>query len=70
MTDRTAGIVSRGAAAVMDFLVVGALLGLLYGGLRLAEFMFRPIMFHVGAVSFIYSTAATGAVSVLYLTAC
>ncbi|BBX85139.1 RDD family protein [Mycolicibacterium aubagnense] len=70
MTDRSAGIVSRGAAAVMDFLVVGALLGLLYGGLRLAEFMFRPIMFHVPALSFVYSTAATGIVSVLYLTAC
>lgn len=70
MTDRSAGIVSRGAAAVMDFLVVGALLGLTYGGLRLAEFMFRPIMFHVGAVSFVYSTAATCVVSVLYLTAC
>ena len=70
MTDRSAGIVSRGAAAVVDFLVVGALLGLLYGGLRLAEFMFRPIMFHVPALSFVYSTAATGVVSVLYLTAC
>ena len=70
MTDRSAGIVSRGAAAVMDFLVVGALLGLIYGGLRLAEFMFRPIMFHVGPLSFLYSTAATCVVSVLYLTAC
>jgi uncharacterized RDD family membrane protein YckC len=70
MTDRSAGIVSRGAAAVMDFLVVGTLLGLIYGGLRLAELMFRPIMFHVGTVSFLYSTAATCVVSVLYLTAC
>lgn len=70
MTDRSAGIVSRGVAAVMDFLVVGALLGLTYGGLRLAEFMFRPIMFHVPTLSFVYSTAATGVVSMLYLTAC
>ncbi len=70
MSDRPAGIVSRGVAAVIDLMVVGALLGLIYGGLRLCEFMFRPVMFHVPTLSFVYSTAATCVVSVLYLTGC
>jgi uncharacterized RDD family membrane protein YckC len=68
--DRPAGIVSRGVGAVLDLIVVGVLLAMLYGGLRLAQLMFHPVVFRVPTVSFIYSTAATCVVSVLYLTAC
>ncbi|MDR3664237.1 MAG: RDD family protein [Mycobacterium sp.] len=68
--DRTAGIVSRGVAAVIDLIVVGVLIGLIYWGLRLGELMFHPIVIRVPTLSFGYSTAATGIVSVLYLTAC
>ena len=70
MSERTAGIVSRGVAAVIDFVVVGVLLAMIYGGLRLSELMFHPVMFTLPALSFVFSTAATGIVSVLYLTAC
>lgn len=70
MSDRPAGIVSRGVAAVVDLIVVGVLLSLVYGGLRLCELMFHPVIFRVPTLSFIYSTAATGVVSVLYLTGC
>ena len=38
----TAGIVSRGVAAVIDLVVVGAVIGLLYLGLVLSRLLFNP----------------------------
>jgi hypothetical protein len=41
----TAGIVSRGVAAVVDLVVVGVVIGLLYLGLVLSRLLFDPTGF-------------------------
>ena len=67
---RTAGIVSRGVAAVVDFLVVGALLAALYLGLVLTRLMIHSTAFTFPALNVVFSSAVAFAVSVLYLVAC
>ena len=54
---RTAGIVSRGVAAVVDFLVVGALLAALYLGLVLTRLMFHSTAFSLPSLNVVFSSA-------------
>jgi uncharacterized RDD family membrane protein YckC len=65
----TAGIVSRGVAAVVDLVVVGAVIGLLYLGLVLSRLLFDPTGFQLPALDVLFSTAAVLTVSALYLAA-
>ena len=67
---RTAGIVSRGVAAVVDFLVVGALLAALYLGLVLTRLMFHSTAFSFPSLNVVFSSAVAFVVSVLYLVGC
>jgi uncharacterized RDD family membrane protein YckC len=67
---RSAGIVSRGTAAVIDLLVVLAFLAVIYGGMVLAVLAFSPRAFSFPAPSLIFSTLGIGAVALVYLAAC
>lgn len=67
---RTAGVVSRGVAAVIDLVVVGIVLAAIYLGLLLAGLMFHPAAFRLPTVSAVFSTAMLFVVAVCYLTAC
>ncbi|MBS1692646.1 MAG: RDD family protein [Actinobacteria bacterium] len=67
---RRAGIVSRGVAAFIDLLVVGAVIGGLYVGLVLTTLMLNPTSFRFPALSVVFSSAMGIAVSVLYLAGC
>jgi uncharacterized RDD family membrane protein YckC len=64
---QTAGVVSRGVAAVIDLVVVGAVIGLLYLGLVLGRLLFNPTAFQLPALDVLFSTAAVLTVSALYL---
>jgi uncharacterized RDD family membrane protein YckC len=66
----TAGIVSRGMAAVIDILVVGVIMAALYLGLVLTKLMFQPTAFSFPALNIVFSTAMTFVVSVAYLAGC
>jgi uncharacterized RDD family membrane protein YckC len=66
----TAGIVSRGVAAVIDFLVVGAILAALYLGLVLTMLMFHSTAFSFPALGVVFSGAVAFVVAVLYLVSC
>ncbi len=63
----TAGIVSRGVAAVIDLVVVGAVIGLLYLGLVLSRLIFNPTAFTLPALNALFSTTAVLVMSALYL---
>jgi uncharacterized RDD family membrane protein YckC len=67
---RSAGIVSRGVGALVDFLVVGVILGGLYLGLCLSRLIFNPTAFTFPALNVVFSTAVAFVVSVLYLAGC
>jgi hypothetical protein len=67
---RAAGVVSRGAAAVIDLAVVGLLLGMLYLGLLLARLALNPGSFRFPALDVVFSTAVGFGVTVLYLATC
>jgi uncharacterized RDD family membrane protein YckC len=67
---RTAGIVSRATAAVIDLVVVLLLIGLLWVGLLLTRLALNPSSFRLPDVSVLFSTTATFAISVLYLAGC
>jgi uncharacterized RDD family membrane protein YckC len=67
---RTAGVVSRGVAAVIDLIVVGLALAAIYLGLVLARLMFHPAAFRAPTMSAVFSTAVLFTVAVFYLTAC
>ncbi|MCV7226711.1 RDD family protein [Mycolicibacterium komossense] len=67
---RNAGIVSRGVAAVIDLLVVLAVMGAAYLGLILATLAFSPRAFSFPAPSLVFSAFGLGAVAVLYLAGC
>lgn len=69
-TERTAGIVSRGVAALIDIAVVAALLSAMYLGLLLVRLMLSPAAFRFPAPNVVFSTVTAAVVSVLYLTAC
>ena len=64
---RVAGIVSRGVAAVVDLIVVGVVIGLLYLGLLLGRLIFNPTAFQLPAVDVLFSTAAVLFISTVYL---
>lgn len=68
--DRTAGIVSRGVAAVIDLAVVLVLIGLLYVGLVLTSLALNPSTFRFPAVGVLFSSSVTFGVAVLYLAGC
>lgn len=67
---RTAGIVSRGVAAVIDLGVVLVVIGLIYAGLALTMLALNPSAFAFPSVSALFSTTVTFGVSVLYLAGC
>lgn len=67
---RSAGIVSRGVAAVIDLAVVGIVLSALYLGLILVRLMFGPTTFSLPTPSAIFSSLVMFVVSVLYLAVC
>ncbi|WP_283604720.1 RDD family protein [Mycolicibacterium poriferae] len=67
---RTAGVVSRGVAAVIDLVVVGMLLGSVYLGLVLARLALTPGAFRFPALDVVFSTAVCFGVAVLYLAGC
>lgn len=69
-TQRTAGIVSRGVAAVVDFLVVGVVLAALYLGLVLTVLALHSTAFTFPSLNAVFSSAVAFAVSVLYLVGC
>ena len=48
----------RGVAAVVDLIVVGVVIGLLYLGLLLSRLIFNPTAFQLPAVDVLFSTAA------------
>ncbi len=64
---RTAGIVSRGIAAVIDLAVVGMVIGLLYLGLVLSRLIFNPTAFQFPTLNALFSSTAVLVVSVVYL---
>ena len=64
---RTAGIISRGIAAVIDLAVVGIVIGLLYLGLVLSRLIFNPTAFQLPTLNALFSTTAVLLVAVVYL---
>ena len=64
---RTAGIVSRGVAAVIDLAVVGIVIGVLYLGLLLSRLIFNPTAFQLPTLNVLFSTTAVLVVSAVYL---
>ena len=67
---RPAGVVSRGTAAVIDLVVVGGLLALLYLGLILTRLALNPGGFRFPALDVVFSGAVAFGTAVLYLTGC
>jgi uncharacterized RDD family membrane protein YckC len=67
---RTAGIVSRGVAAVVDLGVVLVAIGLIYAGLILSRLAVNPSAFVFPSVSVLFSTSVIFGVAVLYLAGC
>ncbi|KGI70275.1 RDD family protein [Mycolicibacterium rufum] len=68
--ERTAGVVSRAVAAVVDLVVVGALLALLYVGLILTRLALHPGAFRFPALNLVFSGTVAFGAAVLYLTGC
>ncbi len=66
----TAGIVSRGVAAVVDLVVVGAVVGILYLGVALTRLMLQPSAFSFPTPNAFFSTTVMFAVAVVYLAGC
>jgi uncharacterized RDD family membrane protein YckC len=66
----TAGIVSRSVAAVIDLLVVGALVSGLYLGVVLTRLMLQPSSFSFPVPNAFFSTAVMFSIAMLYLAAC
>lgn len=67
---RTAGIVSRGVAAVIDLCVALGLLGMLYLGLAVTRLAVNPTAFQFPSMHIFLSTTVTFTVTVAYLTVC
>jgi uncharacterized RDD family membrane protein YckC len=70
VAERTAGIVSRGVAGVVDVLVVWVGLLAIYIGWTFARLAFSPRAFSFPAVSVVFSSLGFLILAVLYLTAC
>jgi uncharacterized RDD family membrane protein YckC len=69
-TARTAGVVSRTVAALIDLAVVGGLLGLLYIGLVLTKLALNPGSFRFPALELVFTGLVGFVVAVLYLGGC
>jgi uncharacterized RDD family membrane protein YckC len=69
-TERAAGMVTRGLAAVIDLVVVLLIMSALYAGLILAMLVFSPTAFTLPSLNVVFSTLVTFAVAVVYLTGC
>ena len=54
--ERAAGIVSRGVAAVIDFLTVGAILAAMYVGVVLTRLILHSTAFAFPSLDFVFST--------------
>ncbi|MCH9733223.1 MAG: RDD family protein [Actinomycetia bacterium] len=67
---RTAGVVSRSLAALIDLGVVAGLLGLLYIGLVLTKLALNPGSFRFPALELVFTGLVGFAVAVLYLGGC
>lgn len=67
---RTAGIVSRGVAAVIDLCVVGVLLAFMYVGLLLAGLALHPGSFRFPALDLVFSTTVAFGTAIVYLAGC
>ncbi|MGD9619117.1 MAG: RDD family protein [Mycolicibacterium sp.] len=67
---RTAGVVSRGIAAVIDLVVVGVLLALLYVGLVLGVLALNPGSFRFPALDLVFTGFVGFVVAVFYLATC
>ena len=61
---------SRGLAAVIDFVVVGVVLAALYLGLVLTSLMFHSTAFSFPSLGVVFSSAVAFVVAVLYLVSC
>lgn len=68
--NRSAGVVSRGTAAVLDLIVVGVLLALLYAGLVLSRLALNPGSFRFPALDAVFSGLVGFVAAVVYLTLC
>jgi uncharacterized RDD family membrane protein YckC len=68
--ERSAGIVTRGLAAVIDLLVVLLIMSALYGGLVLMRLVYSPAAFSLPSLDAVFSTVVTFGVAVVYLTGC
>jgi len=66
----TAGIVSRGVAALIDLAVAGAFVGFLYVGVTLTRLMLQPAAFSFPTPNAFFSTTVMFGVAVLYLAGC
>lgn len=67
---RTAGIVTRGVAAIVDLFFVALVIGALYLGLTLAMLMLHPTALTFPALGIVFSSAMVLVVSVVYLAGC
>ncbi|WP_072802817.1 RDD family protein [Rhodococcoides yunnanense] len=67
---RTAGIVTRGAAAVIDLGVVGLLMGSVYIGSIFVQLLFDPQSFTFRSPAIFLSITAFVSISIGYLTLC
>lgn len=68
--EKTAGIVSRGAAALLDLMAVLAILGGIYVSLLLARLLYNVHHFSAPDVSGLFTFTVFMAVSVAYLASC
>jgi len=69
-TERAAGIVSRGVAAIIDLVVAGLVVSMLYGAVAVTTLVLNPTSFRFPDLHVVFSTAVAIAVSVLYLAGC
>ncbi len=69
-SEKTAGIVSRGIAAMVDLVTVWLMLGAGYAGLALAQMVIRGADLNIPKPGLVFTTAAFVLVSIAYNTAC
>jgi uncharacterized RDD family membrane protein YckC len=69
-TERAAGIITRGLAAIIDLLVLLLIMSALYGGLVLVRLVYSPAAFSLPSLNAVFSTVVTFVVAVVYLTGC
>jgi uncharacterized RDD family membrane protein YckC len=67
---RPAGIVTRGAAAIIDFLVVGTAMGAIYVGSMFAQLLFDPQSATFRSPAVFLSISVLVLLSIFYLTVC